>query len=191
MYTYGLGVMETLLERHQAYELCVVTRFDPIIKATEHMAEKLSILDLSREANGLVESTTGLNQASEVKRVQVACSLESVNGISYSIKAGILAPVIQEEPDYYLFMVSDQPCITVDTVERLIQETVSANAIGGCVAWKDSLGNPVIFSKRLKEELLDLQGDKGGKSILKKYEEQICKVQASSEIELEDKDVRE
>ena len=192
MYSYGLDVMETLLEKHPECELCVVTRFQPIMEATELIAKKLSnTMKFSEENNSLVENHSLRDPLRDVQRVQVICSPESVNGISYSIKAGILAQMNEEVPDYYLFMVSDQPYVSVETIDRLIQETTSSNAIGGCVTWENTLGNPVIFAKELREDLLKLQGDKGGKSILKKYEEQICKVKAGSKRELEDKDVRD
>lgn len=192
MYSYGLKVMEALLEKHPNCELCVVTRFQPIMEATKCIAKKLcSAMEFGKENNNkLVEKHSILEASEGVQRVQVICSPESVNGISYSIKAGILAQMNEKVPDYYLFMVADQPYVTVETIDRLILKTTSSNAIGGCVTWKDTLGNPVIFAKELREELLQLQGDKGGKSIIKKYESMICKVEASSELELEDKDVR-
>lgn len=175
MFTYGLKVMEELLLKDYNRELYVVTRFDPIIEAVEEMSDDTRFKD----------------------RVHAIYSPESKEGVSYSIKAGLRKVSLrekdgfmkeEEEAYYYVFMVADQPFIKAETVERLIQETIGAGKIGGCVTWEGISGNPVIFSKQLKSELLALEGDKGGKAVLKNYMDEICKIPASSEEELIDKD---
>ena len=90
-----------------------------------------------------------------------------------------------------MFMVADQPFIKAETVEKLIRETGLQEKIAGCVTWEGVPGNPVIFSKQLKEELSALQEDQGGKVVLKKYMDQVCKISASSEEELADKDTKD
>lgn len=167
MFTYGLKVMEELLLNDFNRELYVVTRFDPIIEVVEEMKGDVRFKN----------------------RVKTVYSPDSKDGVSYSIKAGLIEGEV--EPDYYVFMVSDQPFIKVETVERLIKETTTAGKIGGCVTWEGVSGNPVIFSKQLKGELLELKEDQGGKRVLKNYMDEICKIPASSEEELIDKDVRD
>lgn len=39
----------------------------------------------------------------------------------------------------------------------------------GCVTEKDQYGNPVMFRSSLEEELLQLEGDQGGKRIFRKH----------------------
>lgn len=162
MYRYGLEAMTELLKADQDRELVVVTRFEPILSAVEELRQ------------------SGLD------RVCAIDSPESIHGISHSIRAGVLFG--EHDPDYYLFMVADQPYIKVKTVEQLIKETLTKQQIGGCVTWDGIPGNPVIFSNQLKEALLNLEGDKGGKAVLKPYMDVICKVLASSQEELMDKD---
>lgn len=167
MFAYGLEVMKELLLEDYDRELYVVTRFEPVAHAVN---------ELSKD--------TGLQN-----RIRVIHSEDSVLGVSYSIRAGLTDG--ETEPDYYLFMVSDQPFVKSETISQLINMTIEQQKIGGCITWKDTLGNPVIFSKRLKEELLELKEDQGGKKVLKKYLDEICKVEASSEEELVDKDTIE
>lgn len=167
MFMYGLQVMKELLLKDLDRELYVVTRFEPIIEAVEEM-----------KADPFLHNRTHL-----------VLSPESTLGISYSIRAGLVEGEIQ--PDYYLFMVADQPFIKTETVERLIKETLNQRKIGGCVTWEGVPGNPVIFSKQLKSELSELQEDQGGKVVLKKYMNEICKISASCEEELIDKDTKD
>lgn len=58
---------------------------------------------------------------------------------------------------------------------------------GGFVEWSGVGGNPTIFSKDLLPELLALEGDTGGKRILFDREN-VCRVQATEQRELEDVD---
>ena len=51
-------------------------------------------------------------------------------------------------------------------------------------------GNPVIFPKTLFEELMALEGDKGGKQIIKKHPEMVYKVYVTEQ-ELSDMDYKE
>lgn len=167
MFMYGLEVMKELLREDLDRELYVITRFEPIIEAVEEMKSDPSLHN----------------------RTHLVLSPESTLGISYTIRAGLVEGEIQ--PDYYLFMVADQPYIKKETVERLIKETENQKKIAGCVTWEGVPGNPVIFSKQLKDELFKLKEDQGGKVVLKKYMNEICKISASCEEELIDKDTKD
>lgn len=167
MFMYGLEVMKELLLEDFDRELYVVTRFEPVMEAVKELKVDPRLHN----------------------RTHVVNSPDSTLGISYSIKAGLLEGDMQ--PDYYMFMVADQPFIKTETVERLIKETLNQEKIAGCVTWDGVPGNPVIFSKQLKNELLELQEDQGGKAVLKKYMNQICKISASCEEELFDKDTKD
>ena len=52
-------------------------------------------------------------------------------------------------------------------------------------------GNPVIFSKRYINELLSLEGDSGGKKIVKGHLNDLKIVNVNNEIELLDIDTQE
>lgn len=171
MFTYGLKVMEELLLEDYNRELYVVTRFASVEQAVNELKENPRLQN----------------------RIRIIHSKESVLGVSYSIHAGLIEGETEggKEPDYYLFMVSDQPFIKAATVSQLIKTTIEQQKIGGCITWKGTLGNPVIFSKQLKKELLELKEDQGGKKVLRRYLDEICQVEASKEEELRDKDTIE
>ena len=42
----------------------------------------------------------------------------------------------------------------------------------GCVSYGEQKGNPVWFSRKYFSELSELEGDQGGRKVLKKYEEE-------------------
>ena len=55
----------------------------------------------------------------------------------------------------------------------------------------DREGNPNVFGRRYREELLALSGDRGGRGILKRHAGQVSWLEVSDERELTDLDTRE
>ncbi|OOM78190.1 molybdenum cofactor guanylyltransferase [Clostridium puniceum] len=120
--------------------------------------------------------------------IQVIMNENSDLGISHSIKLGINEDI---EADAYMFCVCDQPFISLQSMEKLIDRFTKSNKGMACVEHNGKFGNPAIFSGKYRHELLSLNGDIGGKSIMKKYLDDLEKVQISYEIELVDIDTRE
>lgn len=120
--------------------------------------------------------------------IQVVMNKNSELGISHSIKLGIQTDM---EADAYMFMVCDQPFISLMSIETLIYRFIKSNKGIACVEYEGKLGNPTIFSKKYKNELLSLEGDVGGKSIIKKYPYDLETVTIIHELELMDIDTRE
>ena len=112
-------------------------------------------------------------------------SPDSEKGISYTIKAGIMAVQEQkklkkssevthhtaETEEYYMFAVADQPYLKSQSVIKLI-DRVLKNTGGKRLAFSlrcgDAVGNPCVFNLSLIPQLLSLEGDKGGRSVAKK-----------------------
>lgn len=101
-------------------------------------------------------------------------SPDSEKGISYTIKAGIMAVQEQKKTgmqDYYMFAVADQPYLKSQSVIKLI-DRVLKNTGGKRLAFSlrcgDAVGNPCVFNSSLIPQLLSLEGDKGGRSVAKK-----------------------
>jgi molybdenum cofactor cytidylyltransferase len=161
MYQYGLETLENVLEKVEETSLTVVTEFPEIREYVMQMKKHWK------------------------DRVRMVGSPNRKMGISYSIQAGLETC----RADYYLFCVADQPWILADTIVELITKTLEGNYIGGYVEWNGISGNPVIFSNELREELLALQGDTGGKKILK-CRENVCTVQAKGQREVKDIDTK-
>ena len=113
---------------------------------------------------------------------------ESHKGISNSIKLGISRDLTAKG---YMFMVCDQPNISEETLRILIDKFVEVNKGICSVEYSDRLGNPNIFSRRYIDELLALDGDIGGKAVIKNHLNDLDIVYLKSEIELKDIDTRE
>ncbi len=108
-------------------------------------------------------------------------------GISHTIRAGIASLKTPGEDDYLLFMVADQPYLTESSIERLL-DLAETGVICGSLSYEGCPGNPTLFSIRLIPELLTLQGDTGGRAVLRQHE--CVYIEANSGKELEDIDTK-
>ena len=136
----------------------------------------------------LITQYEDIKEALVQQPIQVVMNKNSELGISHSIKLGISDNM---EADAYMFMVCDQPFISLESLGKLIDGFIKSNKGMACVEHNGSLGNPTIFSGKYKDELLSLNGDVGGKTIMKKHLDDLEKVQIIHEVELVDIDTRE
>lgn len=114
-------------------------------------------------------------------------SPDSEKGISYTIKAGIMAVQEQkklkkssevthrtaEKEEYYMFAVADQPYLKSQSVIKLIDKVLENKGnmrLAFSLRCGDAVGNPCVFHSSLIPQLLSLEGDKGGRSVAKKYD---------------------
>ena len=117
-----------------------------------------------------------LDYCSSIPDCHAVLSPDSEKGISYTIKAGIMAVQEQKKTgmqDYYMFAVADQPYLKSQSVIKLI-DRVLENTGGKQLAFSlrcgAAVGNPCVFNSSLIPQLLSLEGDKGGRSVAKKYD---------------------
>ena len=117
-----------------------------------------------------------LDYCSSIHDCHAVLSPDSEKGISYTIKAGIMAVQEQKKTgmqDYYMFAVADQPYLKSQSVIKLIDKVIK-NTGGKRLAFSlrcgDAVGNPCVFNSSLIPQLLSLEGDKGGRSVAKKHD---------------------
>jgi molybdenum cofactor cytidylyltransferase len=78
---------------------------------------------------------------------------------------------VKEEYDAFLFMVADKPTVQAILIDRAIAEFRTKNPLILYVRTPSGRGHPIIFSKRLADELMSLKGDIVGEELLSKYED--------------------
>lgn len=118
--------------------------------------------------------------------VKIIMSKESYKGASYSIKAGIEGA---GEAEGYAFFVADQPYFSEKSAEAFL-ETMEreAKSVPGCVRYDGREGNPVWFPEKYVPELLNLEGDTGGRKVFSKYRSQAVFYEVTEKNELKDLD---
>lgn len=117
-----------------------------------------------------------LDYCSSIPDCHAVLSPDSEKGISYTIKAGIMAVQEQKKTgmqDYYMFAVADQPYLKSQSVIKLIDKVLENKGNKRLVfslRCGDAVGNPCVFHSSLISQLLSLEGDKGGRSVAKKHD---------------------
>ncbi len=129
-----------------------------------------------------------IREAARSLGVRAVDSPMSALGVSYTIRAGLEALGAVSEEDFLLFVVADQPNLTRRSLERLLEQARPGTE-GACLCWEDQPGNPTLFSARLIPELLALEGDMGGRKVLRRHT--CIQVPADSPAELWDIDTKE
>ncbi len=93
---------------------------------------------------------------------------EMPDALSYTIQQGINGIATLHPTDYLLFLVADQPLLSEMTIEKFV--TAAAQQIlTACAYTANTRGNPVMFSATLVDALLALEGDVGGREVLRQY----------------------
>ncbi len=100
-------------------------------------------------------------------QIEVACNPGWASGQSSSVRAGIEA--LPETVGGVVFMLVDQPLIPTALIQRILQQhhRNPAEIITPEVDGKP--GNPVLFDRRVFEDLAHLEGDVGGRALFDKY----------------------
>ena len=98
-------------------------------------------------------------------------------GMASSVKSGITAlqtlyPQIQSA----LLMLCDQPFVTTQLLQQLIENGGGDERIIVASAYNDTIGVPVYFGKAWFNDLLNLQGQEGAKTLLIKYKDKVVTV---------------
>lgn len=114
-----------------------------------------------------------------LRGIKVVVNEEWPQGLSGSLRVGLgsLSPHFEA----CLFFLADQPKVTPQLVDSLI--TRHRRTLAPIVAprFRGRRGNPVLFARPLFPELLSLQGEEGGRSLMEKHRPLVEWVEVDSE----------
>lgn len=113
---------------------------------------------------------------------------KAYKGQSESIKVALKNEKTLE--DGYMFFVGDQPLLSRESILALMKTFKEKKGIVVPRVFGENK-SPVIFSKAFKEELLSLEGDKGGREVIKRHKESLSILDFTSSKEFFDIDTKE
>lgn len=157
MYRHALDRLLDLVAEVTTYELYVVTCHPDIYAYVKGLEQELS-------------------------RVYAVDSPDSPKGLSYTIRAGLLAADATEPDVYDTFLVADMPYVKAESLKNFMQVVIKSKKTVGCMAENGRFKNPVMFQARLEPELLALQGDMGGKSVFLRHEDDAYVYETAGEL---------
>ena len=111
-------------------------------------------------------------------------------GMSSSIRAGINA-INQSNSnlDSVIIALADQPLISEAVFNQLIKEYRDTNNKIIAAAYDDIVGVPALFDKNFLSELMDIEGDRGAKALIRKYRDEVLTIpvaEAAIDIDTQD-----
>jgi len=109
-------------------------------------------------------------------------------GQSESIKAALENA---KQTDGFMFFVADQPFVKLSTIDKLCNEFKN-NPNNIIIPYYDGIkGNPVIFPNAIKNQLMMLENDNGGKVVINDNLDKVIKVHIEGQVECKDIDTAE
>lgn len=97
---------------------------------------------------------------------------QSHEGMSTSVKMGVQS--LPETAQAAVFLLGDQPSMSSAEINRIIEDYHNHPDFSIIQArYLDNPGHPVLFKKHMFHQLLDISGDEGGKSVIKKCKQQV------------------
>lgn len=164
LYRHGLDML--LAARKDCVSICRIT---VVTQYTE----------IEQYVEALPENQAGL--------IRYALNSHSERGISSSLQIGILADA-GCQADAYLFCVADAPYLSKETLIGMVIAFEEGEKGILCAKADGKRGNPVIFNKKYRQELLALTGDLGGRQILRNHPDDIKEFLIKNPLELVDID---
>lgn len=127
-------------------------------------------------------------ETEELRLGNVICIRYPGGALSESIRQGLNGI---DGMDGYLFVNADQPMLTVQSIKRLLDGFVSSPKAVHRLSAGGKGASPVMFPKDAYQELLILQGENGGKEIIKSGKYDIILTEAENSHEIIDVDTPE
>ena len=99
------------------------------------------------------------------------------SGMGSSIATGVEA-LLKMHPNITgaLFAVSDQPFVTSELFTSLIDKAIETKSGIVASSYGDTLGTPVLFTKKYFPELLRLDGQEGAKKLVRKFTSDVTSI---------------
>jgi len=112
------------------------------------------------------------------RKARVVINPCSYRGMSTSIRRGLMA--LRSKSDGILIALGDQPFLKTTTINALIHAFQKGK--GGIIvpSFQRRQGHPVIFHRRYKKELLNLEGDVGGRPIMERHPQDVRVIRVKS-----------
>ncbi len=136
----------------------------------------------------LVGSDDSVIDIARISGIRTIKNTDASKGQSETIKLGIKNT---PKATGYAFFTGDQPLLDIKTVKALMNCFLSNPDRIIIPRYREKSGNPVIFSSLFKEDLLNLEGDIGGRGIIKANPGSLVFVEVKDELLLWDIDTPE
>ena len=129
-----------------------------------------------------------LPQLCQTPKIKILYNSDFEKGMSSSVRCGLSAA--QQGYGNVMFLLADQPFISPKVINQLLREYKKSDKHICLPVFQGQKGNPVIFSSLFFKQLLTVEGDMGGRRIIRDNPDQILYVPVNNPKELLDIDTQ-
>ena len=115
-----------------------------------------------------------INKNEEIKFV---FNKDFESGIASSIKTGL--NILSEKTEAFFICLGDMPMVNPNIYNQLIKSINKREII--VPTYKGQQGNPVLFTKSMKEKIINISGDVGAKKILELNKDKILNLEINDQ----------
>lgn len=140
-------------------------------EALRSMLDKVIVI-LGFRAEAMKRALRGILPRPKIKLIENSAYEQ---GISSSIVAGVSE--IRDTHDHAMLLLADMPFIDARLIDLLLRRYLHSRLPLGAIQIQSKRSHPVIFSRMLYPELLQLRGDVGARALFRKYRDRACLVE--------------
>ncbi len=107
------------------------------------------------------------------EKIKFVFNKDFESGMASSIKAGLNH--LSNNTEAFFIFLGDMPMVNQEVYNLLIRSRNNKEII--VPTYKRQQGNPVLFSKSIKEKIMTIQGDAGAKMVLELNEDKVLNVE--------------
>ena len=119
----------------------------------------------------LVYQNARVRSLGEKYQVRTVYNDSAHEGQSAAVKLGVRES--RPDTDAFMFLVGDQPFLDSDTINTLIDQFEKNPQQIIVPVYNGKRGNPVIFPVLFRDDLLALEGDRGGRVLIEKMGDRV------------------
>ncbi len=138
---------------------------------------------LAAETGEIIVVTGARNQATGKliadKGVRVVHNPSFRQGMSTSLKTGVGA--VNQDTDLILVALADQPLVRPETYKQLLGAASESDKGITLPVYAGQRGNPIVLHRRYFEEISHLEGDRGGRDLLRLHPDDILEIPVNDE----------
>lgn len=121
--------------------------------------------------------------------VDIVVNVDWVEGMSTLLRAGLRA--LRPEIQAVIMVLADQPALTPDLIRCLVSRYRATSALVVVPYYQEQRGNPLLFDRALFLELMEVEGDQGGRVLYARYAEQAERLEVDDPAVITDIDTRQ
>lgn len=121
--------------------------------------------------------------------VEIVVNEDWAAGLSGSMRVGLEA--LRPEIQATMLILADQPALTPGLMQTLVAHYEATQAPIVAPLFRGRRGNPVLFDRTLFPELLAVEGDQGGRTVIARHKDQMESIEVDHAAVLLDVDTQQ